>query len=134
MPARTETNPQIEVFYDGECPLCSREINFLRRIDKHHSIVATDISDPNFDASSVGVEWSDLMDRLHGRRADGVIVEGVEVFRQLYAAVGWGWLVSITRAPGIRQGLDAVYTLFARNRLRLTNRSADCDRCSRVPS
>ena len=128
MQDRIESNCQIEVLYDGDCPLCSREINFLRRMDKHHSIVATNISDPDFDASTTGVEWSDLMDRIHGRRADGVIVEGVEVFRQLYSAVGWGWLVSITRVPGIRQGLDAADAAFARNRLRLTNRRAESGR------
>ena len=128
MQDRNESNCQIEVLYDGDCPLCSREIKFMRLMDKHDSIVATDISDPNFDASTTGIEWSDLMDRIHGRRADGVIVEGVEVFRQLYSAVGWGWLVSITRIPGIRQGLDAAYAVFARNRLRLTNRRAESGR------
>jgi predicted DCC family thiol-disulfide oxidoreductase YuxK len=131
---QNESNYQFEVFYDGGCPLCTREINFLRRMDKHDSIVATDISDPSFDASTTGVEWSDLMDRIHGRGADGLIVEGVEVFRRLYAAVGWGWLVSITRVPGIRQCLDAAYSVFARNRLRLTNRSAECGRCVRAAS
>ena len=69
------------------------------------------------------------MDRIHGRLPDGTLVKGVEVFRHLYTAVGFGVLVAPTRLPGIAQLLDLGYRLFAKNRLRLTGRCADgaCD-------
>jgi predicted DCC family thiol-disulfide oxidoreductase YuxK len=125
----TKSNWQIEVFYDGACPLCRREINFLRRRDKHQNILATDISEETFEPSCIGIPMSDLMDHIHGRSADGTILKGVDVFRQLYSAVGFGWIIPITRLPGIRHVLDAAYDVFARNRLRLTNRGAECKRC-----
>jgi predicted DCC family thiol-disulfide oxidoreductase YuxK len=62
------------------------------------------------------------MDRIHGRLPDGTIVEGVEVFRRLYAAVGFGPVVALTRLPGVAHLLDLAYRWFARNRLRLTGR------------
>jgi predicted DCC family thiol-disulfide oxidoreductase YuxK len=65
-----------------------------------------------------------LMAEIHGRLPDGRIITGVEVFRRLYTAVGFGWLVAPTRWPGVRQGLDLAYRFFARYRLRLTGR---CD-------
>jgi predicted DCC family thiol-disulfide oxidoreductase YuxK len=65
------------------------------------------------------------VDRIHGRLPDGTLVEGVEVFRRLYAAVGLGILVAATRLPGIAQLLDLGYRWFAKNRLRLTGRCAD---------
>lgn len=115
----------IEVFFDGDCPLCVREITMLRRLDRHGRIRATDIAAPGFDAAAVGVSWERLMERIHGRLPTGELIEGVEVFRQLYAAVGFSWLVAATRLPGVRHALDAAYELFAKNRLRLTGRCVD---------
>ena len=46
----------------------------------------------------------------------------VEVFRQLYAAVGLGMFVWPTRLPIISHALDFGYKVFAKNRLRLTGR------------
>ncbi|HET9929750.1 MAG TPA: DUF393 domain-containing protein, partial [Polyangiaceae bacterium] len=77
-----------EVFYDGDCPLCVREIAMLRRRDKAQRIRFTNIAEPEFDPSALGVTWETLMKRIHGRLPNGELVEGVEVFRQLYAAVG----------------------------------------------
>ncbi|MFT3838990.1 MAG: DUF393 domain-containing protein [Myxococcaceae bacterium] len=123
---------RLEVFFDGECPLCLREINVLRRFDRHGRVRFTDIAAPGFDARGAGVDWQTLMARIHARLPDGRLIEGVEVFRQLYAAVGFGPLVSVTRLPGISNLLEAGYRWFARNRLRLTGRCTH-DSCS-LPS
>ena len=67
------------------------------------------------------------MDEIHGRLPGengnpNRWIIGVEVFRQLYAAVGFGWLVWPTRLPGISHTLDLGYRVFAKHRLRLTGR------------
>lgn len=116
---------QIEVFYDGDCPLCIREINMLRNMDKHHRIKFTDISSPEFNITCVNLTMQMLMDRIHGRLPDGTLIEGVEVFRQLYSAVGFTWIVKLTRIPGISHFLDWGYRIFAKNRLKWTGRCAD---------
>lgn len=117
-------NHEFEVFFDGDCPLCIREINMLRWLDKKNKILFTDIADPKFDATSTGVSWQTLMDKIHGRLPDGTLIEGVEVFRRLYSAVGFGWIVAITRWPGISHVLDWSYKVFAKNRLKWTGRCA----------
>jgi len=66
-----------------------------------------------------------LIGLFRARMPDGTLVEGVEVFRRLYAAVGFGPLVALTRLPGVAQLLDLGYRWFAKNRLRLTGRCAD---------
>ena len=122
----TTLNPFVfEVFYDGECPLCTREIHMLMRLDKARRIRFTNIADDAFDASSLGTTWADLMEKIHGRMPDGTLVVGVEVFRQLYGAVGFGWLVSMSRWPVLSQVLDFGYRVFAKNRLRWTGRCSD---------
>lgn len=116
---------EVEVYYDGDCPLCLREIRLLQRLDRRGRIRFTDIAAPGFDAGPTGLTWQELMDRIHGRLPDGTLIEGVEVFRRLYAAVGFGRLVAATRLPGVSQLLGLGYRLFARNRLRLTGRCQD---------
>ncbi len=113
-----------EVFYDGDCPLCVREIHMLMRLDRARRIRFTNIAAAEFDARATGLDWQTLMNRINGRLPNGNLVEGVEVFRQLYDAVGFHRLVRISRWPGISQLLGVAYTLFAKNRLRLTGR---CD-------
>ncbi len=113
---------EIEVFYDGGCPLCLREINFLKRRDRHGKIQFTDIDAPGFSSESYGKTYDELMAKIYGRLPDGTWITGVEVFRRLYTAAGFGPLVTLTRLPVISQLLDLGYRIFARNRLRLTGR------------
>ena len=115
-------NYDIEVFYDGECPLCLREIEMLRRWDRGGRIRFTDFTAEGFSLADVGVDYPTLMARIHGRLPDGTLVTGVEVFRRLYAAVGFKWPVALSRLPVVRQLLDLAYLVFAKNRLRLAGR------------
>ena len=112
----------VEVFFDGGCPLCVREINMLRRWDRRNQIRFTDIDAADFTAEPYGKTYEDLMARIQGRLPDGSWIEGVEVFRRLYSAVGLWPVVWVTRLPGISQLMNWGYTLFARNRLRFTGR------------
>lgn len=114
---------QVKVLYDGECPLCMREIRFLKARDRKGRIAFEDIAAPGFDPAPYGLDAATVMARIHGVLPDGRIVEGVEVFRRLYEQVGLGWLLAPTRWPLLRPIFDAAYRAFARNRLRLTGRS-----------
>ncbi len=116
---------QIEVFYDGACPLCMREIRLLRRFNRKRRIRFTDIAGPDFQASAYGQTLDSFMSEIHGRLPDGTWVRGVEVFRRLYAAVGLTPLVWITRLPLVAGLLEVAYRIFARNRLRWTGRCSD---------
>ncbi len=126
---------EITVLFDGECPLCAREIHWLERMDRERGRIAfEDIAAPDFDAAKYGTTFDALMARIHGVLPDGTLVEGVEVFRRAYSAVGLGWLVAPTRWPGLRGVFDAAYRVFARNRLRWTGRGEACDDRCAVPT
>ena len=112
----------IEVFFDGDCPLCKREIAFLERRDKQQRIVATDITSPSFDAAQFDRSQVEFMATIQGRLADGQWITGVEVFRQLYAAVGFTRLVRMSRLRPVNWALNHAYGIFAKHRLRLTGR------------
>jgi len=113
---------QIEVFFDQDCPLCRREIDFIRKRDKHQRIQFTNIHDLDHADPSIQKTYSELMAEIHGRLPDGTWIIGVEVFRRLYGAIGWTTIVAITRWPLVREILDWMYRIFAKRRLVLTGR------------
>lgn len=116
------TDFEVEVFYDGGCPLCVREMKWLRRRDRRGRIRFTDIDAPEFDPSATGKTRDELMARLHARLADGTWLAGVEVFRRLYRLIGFAPVVAVSRLPLVSQLLDWSYAVFARNRRWLTGR------------
>ena len=109
---------------DGHCPLCVREAAMLRRMDKGKgNLKIIDITTPDFDPNSFGTTQSYVMGSIHGVTRDGTLIRGMAVFREAYAAVGWGWLLAPTGWPVLKPLFDAFYRWFARNRLRITFRS-----------
>ena len=44
-----ESSYEIKLLYDGECPLCLREVNFLRQKDaRRGKVIFVDIADDNY--------------------------------------------------------------------------------------
>jgi predicted DCC family thiol-disulfide oxidoreductase YuxK len=119
---------KIRLLYDGDCPLCSREIRLLEKRDRgRRRIRFENIAEPSFDPGAYGLDTRDVMARIHGVLPDGTVIEGLEVFRRAYAAVGLGWVMAPTRWPGLRRLADMAYRIFARNRLRWTGRASACE-------
>jgi len=120
----SEATWQIRVLFDGECPLCRREIGFLERLDAGRSqIDFEDISSADFEPARYGLEQATVEARIHGVLPDGRVIEGVDVFARAYAAVGFTWISTLAEWRGLRWIMDRLYLLFAKNRLRLTGRA-----------
>lgn len=120
-------SPTFTILIDGDCPLCKREARLLERMDKGQGrLRLVDIAAPDFDPRRFGTTLDAVMGTIHGVKADGSLVTGVEVFRRAYDAVGWGWLLAWTGWPVLRPIVDAAYVVFAKYRLRLTGRKDAC--------
>ncbi|MEL7052792.1 MAG: DCC1-like thiol-disulfide oxidoreductase family protein [Cyanobacteria bacterium J06588_5] len=115
---------KVNLLYDGECPLCLREVNFLRKKDAGRGIVKfTDIADLNYSAEeNGGVDFETAMGRIHAVLADGTVVKNVEVFQRTYDALGIGWIYAATKWPVIGPIVNKVYDLWADKRLAVTGR------------
>ncbi len=119
---------EIKVLYDGACPVCKREVGFLRWLDGgRNTILLEDITSPQFDPARYGLTADEVMGQIHGVLPTGRVVRGMSVFRRAYDAVGMGWLLAPTNWPILRGVFDTGYEWFARHRLRLTGRWAECD-------
>ena len=124
--AEPKSEFEIELLFDGDCPLCAREVAFLRRRRHADRVRWTDIAARDFDPARHGLTHDDVMGQIHGVLPDGRVLTGMEVFRRVYAAVGIGWVLAPSSWPGIGRVFDAGYAWFARNRLRWTGREEVC--------
>jgi predicted DCC family thiol-disulfide oxidoreductase YuxK len=134
------TNPELTLFYDGDCPFCQREVNWLRRRDDSGRVGYVDIAGQEFEPGRYGLGDRDVHARIHAVRGDGTVLEGMEVFRAVYGKIGLGWLMAPTGWPILRPIFDWLYRLFARNRVRLgklfgrvgqATRDEECGVCAR---
>ncbi|VTS06186.1 thiol-disulfide oxidoreductase DCC family protein [Tuwongella immobilis] len=127
--ANVGTQPQVTVFYDGLCPLCSREINHYRKVVRDGSIGYVDISEPTFDAAAFGLDPVQVHRHLHVVDASGKVFKGVDSFLKLWPHVpGMRWLAPLVGTWGIRHLAKLGYAVFARIRPLLPKRKRDnCD-------
>ncbi|MEM6402235.1 MAG: DUF393 domain-containing protein [Cyanobacteria bacterium P01_D01_bin.116] len=115
---------EIKLLYDGECPLCLREVNFLQKKDALRGKVAfVDIASDDYNPEeNAGIDFETAMGRIHGILPDGTIIKNVEVFRRVYEALGMGWVYAITKLPILGAIANFIYGIWADLRLKLTGR------------
>lgn len=122
--APAQSNWKIKLLYDGQCPLCLREVNFLRKHDAGRGLVAfVDIADDAYSPeANGGVDFETAMGRIHAVLPDGTVVKNVDVFRRVYSILGMGWVYAPTRWPIIGALVDRLYDFWADRRLAWTGR------------
>jgi predicted DCC family thiol-disulfide oxidoreductase YuxK len=116
--------PQLTILYDGGCPLCLREVRFLRGRDPQGDQLGfVDIDASDYEPQDHGgIDYRAAMARIHGINADGQVLRDVEVFARAYELVGLGWLYAPSRWPLLAPLINGLYGLWAGARLRLTGR------------
>ena len=106
---------KLTVFFDGGCPLCSREITHYRRIEEPGRIRWVDITRDREALRDHGLEETDAMASFHVRSADGRWHTGAEAFIALWQHLPrYRWLANACEALRLRRPMNAVYRRFAR--------------------
>ena len=122
----TWTRPSwdVRVLFDGDCPLCVREVNFLRaKDDGRGKLDLVDIASETYDpAANRGVDFETAMSTIHGITKDGEVITGIPVFAAAYAAVGLGWMYAFTKVPAMARAASTLYDFWAERRLAVTGR------------
>ncbi len=115
-------NTKLTFLFDGECPLCLKETNFLKKKDIYKQILFVDISSEYNPSQFNNISYKEAMKNLHGIINNGEIILGVDVLAYAYELVGIGWLYYPVKIPLISQLIKLVYKYWAKYRLNLTGR------------
>eukprot|EP00210_Caulerpa_lentillifera_P001385 g1332.t1 len=117
----------VRLLYDGECPLCLREVNMLMNRDKNQNKISfVNIASEEYNpVENQGITYGQAMGRIHGILPNGQVIVGVEVFRRCYEAIGLGWIYALTKMKPLERVANMVYDIWARYRLPITGRSSD---------
>lgn len=110
-------DPRPTLYYDGACPVCSREIAMYRRQAGAEAVGWVDVSRCDTEALGPGLTREAALARLHLRQPDGRLVSGAAAFTGLWQQLPrwqrWGrWL---GRGPALWL-LEAGYRTFLRLR------------------
>ena|SRR6056297_262459 len=134
-----QSDTPLQVFYDGSCRFCSREMRHYRRRCPPGSLAFIDISASEFDPSPYGKTLDDFMGRLYVRTAEGDFQSAIDAFRAIWSVFPDGsfyrrlsWFVGL---PGINFLARCGYALFARYRHLLPKNRVSCidDGSCRLP-
>lgn len=105
----------LTVMFDGQCPLCRREIGLYQSLTPLQDVSWMDVSQ---DAAGLSAEeQARYMARFHVRLGDGTLLSGAAAFVALWSAMpGWRWFGKVARVPGVTPALERAYRGFLRAR------------------
>lgn len=109
------TYNRLTIFYDGNCPLCTLEMQKLQSYDTKQKIVLEDLHQENFESLFPQININQAMKILHGEY-QGDILLGLAVTHSAWTLVGKGTLVAPLKFPIIKQLADFSYLLVAKYR------------------
>lgn len=112
---------EVDVWYDGACPLCVREIALMRRLDRAGRIRFHDVARED---AVCPLDRRLLLERLHARE-DGRMLVGAAAFAAMWRAIPllrpFGLLA---RRRAVLRVLERLYVGFLRVRPRLQRLAA----------
>jgi predicted DCC family thiol-disulfide oxidoreductase YuxK len=103
----------LTVWFDGACPLCTREIALMRRLDRAGRIDFVDVAAPG---ASCPIDPALLLARFHAQE-DGVLLSGAAAFAAMWRAIPLlRPLGLVARNPQVLSALEWAYLRFLRVR------------------
>ena len=104
---------QVQVWFDSQCPLCTKEIAFMKRLDWFKRVEFVDI----YAASDCPLDSSTLLARFHAQERGQPIVDGAAAFALLWRHLPLlKPLGMAARIPLVLRMLEVAYVQFLRVR------------------
>jgi predicted DCC family thiol-disulfide oxidoreductase YuxK len=115
-----QVTPSLTLYFDGSCPLCQAEIEYLRHKDERGALAFIDITQAGVEIEQSGLSCERAMQLMQGRLLSGEVIEGVPVFATAYQLVGLRTLAWILSRPSLQGFLGYGYAAFAKRRHRFS--------------
>ena len=101
------------VFFDGQCPLCSREIKFYQRQSGAGAINWVDVTKVNLNNLPSGLTRESALARFHVVTAKGKLVSGGEAFSSLWLSLpAFNWAGRLFSLSFFASFLEVGYRIF----------------------
>ena len=106
----------IQVYYDGKCGLCSKEINHYRKVAPSGVFAWKDVTEPQYAAElkEEGISLAEGLMSLHAKDTVNNLHKGVDAFILIWSNLKrWKFLSFLVSLPVIKQCARFVYRKFA---------------------
>ena len=122
---------KLTIFFDGGCPLCKREVDFLQSKNKNGYLSFIDINSSDFSLDfKYGISYKQAMERIHAFKSDGSVIKVIKVFQEAYSLISLGWNYAPTKFPILDKCIEFIYGFWAKYRLKITFRPSIEKLCS----
>jgi predicted DCC family thiol-disulfide oxidoreductase YuxK len=120
-------NKKLTIYYDGACYLCDAEINLYRVKDKRELLNFVDISNSDFDAGKLGLDFEEINQYFHVQLPNGEFIKGLEAFREIWKRLpSYNWLYQFSSNGFINRLMRFFYKAFVKIRPYLPKKK-NCD-------
>jgi predicted DCC family thiol-disulfide oxidoreductase YuxK len=120
---------KVQVYYDGLCHLCSREIDHYRKQNGSDQIEFVDITAPDFNPIESGLDPVRVHREMHVRKSDGSLAVGVDAFIAIWEILPrYQFAARMGRKAIPHALLTGGYKVFARVRPYLPRKKSDCNK------
>ena len=112
----------IKIFYDGKCGLCSKEINYYKKVAPKGLFGWIDITSSDDILEQENLNLEETLKLLHAKDNKGKLHIGVDAFIMIWQQLKyWKILATIVSLPIIRQIANVGYKIFANWRFKRIN-------------
>ena len=117
---------KVLVFFDGNCTICSKEINFYKKKDFGKKIFWVDINKNRSLLQKYEISFNDSLLYLHVINKDGITEIGVEGFITIWKELEkFKFLIFFLNFKPIKRIISTLYKYWAQKRFK--NLSYKCD-------
>ena len=112
--------PQLTVFYDGECPLCNRTATIIKNFDMQQGVAFKDLQTQAGAAPQLlSYDEKTLLADLYAVDLQGRVYAGVDTYIQIFQKMRYTAVFAwVLRVPGLYHIAKAIYRRIADNRAR----------------